>query len=404
MQGHIRKRGKRSWAVVLSLGRDPVTGKKKQKWLGGFRSRREAQAKRAQVLVDWHSGGWVEPTKMTTGEFLLKWLQDYAAGLGAATAVGYTGIVRRSLIPSLGHIPLARLCPQDIQGYYSQMLQRDVRGRLPGRKVRASTVRSHHRLLRTALGHAVRWGLIARNPATLVNPPKVERRHPDIWDPERVRLFLGEAKRRSRYHALYLTAILTGMRQGELLGLRWQDVNLVQKTATIRQTLCRLGGRVVQKTPKTAGSARTVTLPDAVVDALQAIQADQQRARAILGDAYAASLDLVFCQPNGQPLHAKNLTQRDFRRVVRAAGLPPIRFHDLRHAHASYLAMAGVPLKVAQERLGHATPTFTAAVYQHVLGGQQEAAARDVEALLLGRAEPEAHPDGGRGLPDAAGG
>jgi integrase len=333
----------------------------------------------------------MEPTKITTGEFLERWLRDYAAGLGPVTVAGYTQIVRRSLIPALGHIPLARLGPDAIQGYYSEMRGRDVRGRPPGRKVGAGTVRSHHRLLRTALGHAARWRLIAGNPATLTNPPRVERRHPDIWDPERVRLFLGEARRSSRYHALYLTAILTGMRQGELLGLRWQDVNLVQKTATIRQTLCRLGKRLLIKTPKTAGSARTVTLPDAVVEVFQNIQADQQRERR--GDAYAAHLDLVFCQPNGLPLHAKNLTQRDFHRVVKAAGLPRIRFHDLRHAHASYLAMAGVPLKVAQERLGHATPTFTAAVYQHVLGGQQEAAARDVEALLLGRAEPERHPD-----------
>jgi integrase len=169
------------------------------------------------------------------------------------------------------------------------------------------------------------------------------------------------------------------------LGLRWQDTDLLAKTATIRQTFYRLGKHSGFKVPKTQGSQRAVHLPGAVVDALQQLQADQREAQRLLGAGDAADLDLVFCQPNGQPIQSHNLTQRDFRRVIRRAGLPVIRFHDLRHAHASYLALAGVPPKVAQERLGHATPTFTMRVYTHTLAGQQERAAQAVEALLLGR-------------------
>jgi integrase len=206
-----------------------------------------------------------------------------------------------------------------------------------------------------------------------------------VWDAEQVRLFLGEAKHSSRYYGLYLTAMLTGMRQGELLGVRWQDMDFTMKTATIRQTVYRLGKRLLVKPPNTAGSRRAVHLPDAVLDALREVQRDQQDNQRMLGEGYAHDLDLVFCQPNGQPLHGHNISQRDFKRVTKRAGVPQIRFHDLRHAHASYLALAGVPLKVAQERLGHSTPTFTARVYQHVLAGQQEAAARAVEGLLLGR-------------------
>jgi integrase len=388
MQGHIRKRGKNRWAVVLSLGRDPETGKKTQRWYSGFRTEREAVAKRTQLLADFQAGSWTPPTKITTGAFLESWLERYAKGaVGPVTFSNYQHLIRRFIIPDLGPIPLGRLGPQAIQGYYSRQLERGVT---------STTVHAHHRLLRTALGHAVRWNLIARNPAASTNPPRPQRRQVPVWDAEQVRLFLGEAKRGSRYYALYLTAILTGMRLGELLGLRWQDVNLLARTATIRGTFYRLGARQVFKAPKTAGSERTVHLPEAVVDALRQVREGQQQARVLLNGDYADGLDLVFCQANGQPLHGHNLTQRDFRRLQQQAGLPRIRFHDLRHAHASYLALAGVPLKVAQERLGHATPTFTARVYQHVLSGQQEAAAAAVETLLLGSNDPARERTGGR--------
>jgi hypothetical protein len=171
LQGHIRKRGKNSWAVVLSLGKDSQTGKKRQKWYGGFRSRREAQQKRAQLLVDWNAGAWTQPTRMSTGEFLERWLRDYAKGAcGPQTYAGYDAMIHCSITPAIGHIALARLGPQAIQGYYSALGTKEVmrgRGRHRvgiGRIVSASTVHTHHRLLRTALGHAVRWGLIARNP------------------------------------------------------------------------------------------------------------------------------------------------------------------------------------------------------------------------------------------------
>ncbi|MDQ7849316.1 MAG: site-specific integrase [Armatimonadota bacterium] len=257
-----------------------------------------------------------------------------------------------------------------------------------------TSVQTHYRLLHEALGHAVRWGLLTRNPAATADPPKRRRFEPHVWDEEQVRLFLAEAKRASRYYPLYLTAVMTGMRAGELAGLRWQDVDLTYGVASVRQTLYRLNGstaagrapQTVFKTPKTAVSRRAVALPEAVVDALRTLRADQDENRRLLGPDYH-DYGLVFCQPNGKPLHLHNVVRRDFRRTINRAGVPRIRFHDLRHLHASYLARAGVPPKVAQERLGHATPGFTMQVYTHVLAGQQEAAARAVEAHLLGRSD-----------------
>jgi len=385
MRGHIRKRGKSSWAVVIEMGRDPQTGKRRQKWFS-HKTRREAEAHLAQIIAAMQGGGWTPPAKVPFGDFLDQWLRDYAAGaVGPVTLRNYSDIIRVHLKPALGHLPLSVVSPQAIQGYMSRKLQEGLS---------PTTVQHHYRLLHEVLGHAVKWGLLARNPAAMAQPPRRRRYEPKIWDEEQIRLFLAEAKRSSRYYPLYLTAIMTGMRAGELAGLRWQDVDLVTGVASVRQTLYRMEGnaavgrrpQVLFKTPKTAAARRAVALPDAVVEALQALRAEQEEQRRLLGPDYHDH-DLVFCQPNGKPLHMHNVVRRDFSRTIQRAGVPRIRFHDLRHLHASYLARAGVPPKVAQERLGHATPGFTMQVYTHTLAGQQEAAARAVEAHLLGRSK-----------------
>ncbi len=404
MRGHIRKRGRR-WALVIPLGRDPATGKPRQKWYS-HKARREAEAHLAQIIAAMEGGGWTPPTKMVVGDFLEQWLRDYAAGaVGPVTMRNYRDIVRAHLTPGFGHVPLSTLSAQAIQGYMSRKLQDGLS---------PTSVQTHYRLLHEILGHAVKWGLLNRNPAAMAEPPRRRRYEPTVWDEEQVRLFLAEAKRSSRYHALYLTAILTGMRSGELAGLRWQDVDLARGVASIRQTLYRLDGRkkagvapqVLFKVPKTAASRRAIALPAAVVEALRAVRADQEENRRLLGTDYHDH-GLVFCQTDGKPLHMHNVVRRDFRRVIGLQtlrqrlkkqgvaeealpkGLPVIRFHDLRHLHASYLARAGVPAKVAQERLGHATPGFTMQVYTHTLAGQQEAAARAIERLVLGEERQE---------------
>ena len=205
-----------------------------------------------------------------------------------------------------------------------------------------------------------------------------------VWDEEQVRLFLAEARRSSMHYCLYLTAILTGMRQGELLGLRWSDIDFVLGAASIQQTVYRLGAEILFKKPKTARGRRSVALPASLLDALRRHRQRQAEMQGVLGTEYHDH-GLVFCQPNGKPLHAHNLAQRDFRRVIERARVPRIRFHDLRHTHATQLLRAGVHPKVVQERLGHSTPAFTLAVYSHVLPGMQEEAARTLSARLLGR-------------------
>ncbi len=373
MRGHVRKRGKQ-WAAVLYAGRDPQSGKHKYRWFT-HETKRNAEMHLIQLQAQAQAGGPLPPARLRVGEYLEQWLRDYAAGQVAANTLrSYQDTARLHLIPALGHLPLSRLSAPAIQGYLNQNLQKGLS---------ATTVRYHAAILGEALRRAVRWGLLARNPIEFVDLPRRVRREMRVLDEEQVRLFLGEAKKSSPHHPLYLAAITTGMRQGELLGLRWRDLDFVLGAATIQQTLYRLGREQLFRQPKTATSRRTIPLPAVLLNELRRIRRAQAIAQRSLGLAYEDH-DLVFCQPDGKPLHAHNITQRDFRRVLTRAGLPRIRFHDLRHCHATHLLRAGVNAKVVQERLGHHSAAFTLATYGHALPGMQEEAVRLLAARLLG--------------------
>lgn len=291
-------------------------------------------------------------------------------------------------MPLLGYIPLARLSPQAIQAFIRTKIQEGLS---------TATVHQIYRVLHKALQQAVKLGLLARNPCEFVDPPPIRRLEMQVLDEEQVRIFLGEAKRSSRYYSLYLTAVLTGMREGELLGLRWKDVDLTLWVASIQQTFYRLGRQQLFRQPKSQKGRRQVALPPVLVEELRRLKAKAEEECRTRGRcpssgcqdrncAYWHDHGLVFCQPNGRPLHAHNITQRDFRKILERAGLPRIRFHDLRHGNATLLFRLGVHPKVVQERLGHSSPAFTMAVYGHVVPGMQEDAAEKLAEKLLGRA------------------
>lgn len=372
MRGHIRKRGK-SFEAVVYLGKDPQTGKKRYKsctWL----TRREAEAQLHHLIAQAQAGTGVPPSRLRFGDYLEQWLRDYAtSALRPATLRSYTNIVRHHFVPTLGHLPLARLSPQAIQGFLGDRLQKGLS---------PTTVLYHYRVLHESLRHAMKWGLLPRNPADHVDPPRRRRLEMRVWDEEQVRLFLAEAKRSSRHYVLFLAAILTGMRQGELLGLRWQDVDFTFGTFSIQQAFYRLGKWMLFDKPKTAKARRRIYAPEVLLNELGRLRECQREERALLGPEYEDH-DLVFCQPNGKPLHAHNVVERDFKRLIRRTDLPRIRFHDLRHCHATLLLKQGEHPKVVQERLGHSTAAFTLDVYSHVLPGMQEGAARRLASRLL---------------------
>ncbi len=249
--------------------------------------------------------------------------------------------------------------------------------------VSVASVRGHHRVVHAALEQAVRWGLVARNVADAVEQPKMEKkREMRALSTEEVQRFFDVAYRESRHPELYVLAVTTGMRQRELLALRWQDIE--PPVAYVRQALTKAGPNPVFAAPKTQRGVREVWLPASALEALETVRVRQQAEKSVAGDRYEDH-DLVFAQDNGRPLDAHNISKREFKRLLSLAGLPDIRFHDLRHTNATLLLEAGVPVKVVSERLGHSGIGITLDTYSHVLPTMQEQAASRLEEMLSGR-------------------
>lgn len=379
MKGHIRPRGEKTWALVIELERDPSTGKRKQKWITVHGNKKEAERKLAEVLHEMNTGAYAEPSKTTLAAFLEQWLEHVQTTVRPTTMESYRSLIRRHIVPDLGAVPLARLRTLDLQEFYTRKL-RD--GRVDGKPggLSSRTVRYLHGLLREALGYAVKWSLVARNAAEAADPPRQSKREMQVLDSDAIQAFLNVA-RKDRLYPLYLLALTTGMRRGELLGLRWQDVHLDAGWLEVRQTLAVMRGKpVIQKETKTRSSTRAVSLPSVAVDALRAHRLEQDRERAAHAEDYQDN-GLVFCGIQGQPIGPSNLRRR-FRTLLRKAGLPEIRLHDLRHTHATMLFSAGVNLKLVSDRLGHTTTGITADIYAHVLPRMRDEVAATVDRLF----------------------
>jgi len=368
----VKRRWKRSvsWSVVLDAGADPVSGRRRQRWTT-CRTRREADFFLAQALA--HGVGMPSP-RMRFGDLADYWLGTVQSRIRPSTLSVYRYALRQHLVPHLGDVPLLKLTAPIIERWIDTM---HSCGLSP------STVHQAYRVLRSILRQAVLWGMLSRSPLATVRPPRLPRRDPQVWDEEQLRLFLAEAKRSSRYATLYLAAILTGAREGELLALTWDRIDWMFGRGSITHTLARSRGRVELREPKSRRSQRTVPLPPVLIEALQRERDAQARHRVLHGPAYE-NRNLVFCQANGKPLHAHNITQRDFRRIAEQLGLPHIRFHDLRHSCATMLLRQGVHPKVVAELLGHASIGVTLDTYSHVVPALMEEAASLLAARLVG--------------------
>jgi len=379
MRGHLVKRGKNSWSVVLFLGRDPATGNKKYQWHSVKGPKKNAERVLAEMLYQMDNGGFVQPTKCTVREFLRQWLKDYAASnVRPLTAEGYAQKIERHIIPALGKITLTDLQPSHIQAFYRDSLER---GRLDGKGgLSPRTVLHIHRILYSALSYAVRWNLVARNVAQAVDPPRSGRKQMRTLDVEGVNRLL-EASKGTLYQPLIHLAVYTGLRRSELLGLRWRSVDLDMSTLAVVQILHHLkDGRIVFQEPKSLKGKRQVALSPSAVMALREYKHRQELERLLIGISLSPD-DLVFANPDGSPFLPDSVTHA-FIKIVRSTGLEGIRFHDLRHTHASLMLRQGVHPKIVSERLGHATVAITLDTYSHVTPGLQEAAALRFEEGL----------------------
>jgi len=379
MKGCIRKRSKGSWTIWVELGCDPETGKRKQQTLTIHGSKKDAERELRAVLTRIEGGAHVKPAKMTVREYLEHWLQDYATiNTGPRTYEGYAGIVHAHLIPALGSIPLVALQPQHIQNYYSKALQfgrKDGKGGLS-----AETIRHDHRVLFEVLRHAVKQGMLIRNVAEAVNPPHPDHKEMATLGLESVNKLL-DAVRGTPYYDLFYTAMYTGLRRSELLALRWHHIDLELATLSVVETIHQLRNReYVTRQPKSKRGRRLIALSPSLAVLLRDHKAKQELDRMLLGKLLLPN-DLVFSNPDGTPLRPNSITRR-FKEVADSIGLNGVRFHDLRHTHATLMLRQGIHPKIVSERLGHSSIAITLDTYSHVLPGLQEAAARKFDEGL----------------------
>lgn len=370
--GSIRLRRDGRWEARVTLT-DPDGRRIRRSLLA--RSRPEVEAKLRAALDAEARGLPATDARLRLAEHLTDWLENVRPRVRPRTYQSYESVVRVHLIPALGHVPLIRLTPQQVQ----TMLNRQSAGGASPRTVAIS-----RDVLRLALHQAERWGQLGRNVARLVDPPRVVRHEIRPLAPAEVRRFL-DAIAGTPDEALYLTAIGLGLRQGELLGLAWSDVDLEAGTLRVRHALQRIDGVARLVEPKSVTSRRTVALPAVVADALRQHRRRQLERRLAAGDRWRAEdWDLVFCSATGTPLDGPNVNKR-FQRLIADLGLPRQRFHDLRHACASLLLVQGVAPRVVMETLGHSQISLTMNTYSHVMPALGRDAAARMDELLAAR-------------------
>jgi integrase len=332
----------------------------------------EVRDRLTKALSDRIDGIVYDDDNMSVGEYLEVWLKGSVYGsVRRSTYDRDTNLVTNHINPILGGLKLKKLNSAHVQSFYRDRLDAGLS---------ASTVHKMHDILRRSLAQAVKWHLVPRNVDDVVKPPRPVPKEMVAHSANETRRLL-EAAGGDRLEALYILAVHTGMRQGEMLALRWQDVDVENTVVSVRRTLTRSGGRVVFGEPKTKKSRRSIRLTPQAVEALRSHLDRQLRDIEILGDRYQDQ-GLVFTTDTGAPINPSNLRQRSFAALLKRAGLPHMRFHDLRHTCAPLLLSRGVHPKFVQELLGHATIAITLDTYSHMMPSMGDATPRAMEDAL----------------------
>jgi len=365
MRGSIRQKNKGSWQIQIYTGEGP-DGKPRRHFETIRGRKSDAQRRLTELLSSLDKGVYTPPGRLTVAEHLQNWFTGYVkTNCQLCTQDGYQNIIDHHLIPALGNFQLKQLHPQVIQSYYGKAIE----------KLSARTVHKHHRLLSQALKYAVRQGYLGRNPCELVDPPSWKGKVMRTLTPAEVEAFFDEAKD-SYFYPAYYSAVSTGLRQGELLGLRWRDIDLDMLSISVSQVLYKRRGVCQFKEPKTAHSRRRVAMTPKLALFLRGYKAEREGLYCELGEELTLDC-LVFAYPDGRPLDPSVLSH-EFARLARQAGLENVRFHDLRHTFASLMLLRGAKPKVISEALGHASVAFTMDTYSHIIEGMQS----DAMALL----------------------
>ncbi len=362
MRGNIRQRAKNSWTITIELPKDEITNKRKQKYYTVKGNKKEAEKFLTEKLRELDTGLLIDTKKMKLGEYFDYWLKEYCYNnLTINTIEGYEQYIEKHIKPVLGNIELEKLKPLQLQNFYSEKLER---GKLNGKGgLSKQTVRTLHRIIHGALTQAVKWQLLARNVADCVEPPKPQKYEAKFLNDEQTNLLIEKAKKSDIYIPVII-AIFTGMRRGEVLGLNWQNVDFEKGYIRVVQELsCTKQGLMILP-PKTKKSIRNIAIPDMLVRILKKHKAKQNENRLLLGREYQ-NIDMVCTYPSGKLFYPKRFSAK-FHELLRKNNLPVVRFHDLRHSHASLLVKLGIQPKLISERLGHSNIGITMDLYSHL--------------------------------------
>jgi integrase len=378
--GHIRQRSSGSFEIRYSLGPDSATGKRRIATTTVKGNRRAAEKELRRLLRTLDTGEHVDPTRMTVRQWLAAWLAAVREEVSPKSHERYSEIADNFLVPELGAIALTKLAPAHIQVAYSKWAIEGRRDGKPG-GLSPRTRRHIHRILYSALARAVEQQVLARNPADGFKKrlPKVERKEMVTLTVEQSARLL-DAIAHSRVYWPTLIALATGMRRGEILALRWRNVDFDRGSIRVMESLEQTKTGLRFKAPKTE-KARAITLPAFAIGELRRLK--QQQAEELLKLGVQQTADTLVCgRADGQPHAPLSLTYEFARLMGRMKDLPRVRFHDLRHSHATQLLASGVHPKIAQERLGHSTISTTLDLYSHVSDTMQTEAAARLDAVF----------------------
>ncbi|MBI4299110.1 MAG: site-specific integrase [Chloroflexi bacterium] len=377
MKGSVSPRGKNVWRIRYDLPTtDPSVRKQATETVHG--PKHIAEKVLRERLASLEAGTHVEKSKETLAQFMQSWLDNYAVThCQPRTVMGYRTHIKLYIVPLLGHVPIQSLTPRHIQDFHAQMLSSGLSKR---------TVLHAHRVLSEALKHAMSWGILARNPVQAVSPPKPEEQELEIWSLPIIQRFLDVIEGHP-FQDLFTITLLTGMRRSEITGLRWGGVDFEGNGLRVTGTLQRVTGMgLVEGPPKTKSSRRSIALGQKAMTILNRIRSKQLEMQLEYSDLYRNNAGYVFTDALGAPIDSDRVS-KEFAKVIKKAMLPHIRFHDLRHCHASLLLADGTNIKAISERLGHSKVSTTLNIYSHLLPNIQAAAAEGLERQLARRGE-----------------
>ncbi len=382
MRGYIRKRDDRKWQLTYDVPRGP-DGKRQQRYETVNGIKKQAEARLTEILRSVNRGRYFEPTTLTVAQYLDQWLRDYAeVSVRPRTLQGYRSIIETHLKPSFGHMRLTEMSAQDVQTFYASQVRSGLS---------PQTVTHQHRVLRQAINQAARWDMLQRNIMDRVTPPT--RRKPELrsLEVDEARSLLKAAEG-TDYHLPIHLAIYTGLRRSEILGLRWSDVDLDGRTLTVTRTMVDLVGKAAHvDEPKSRRSRRAVSIDETTSMMLRA-QRERREAQLEARGLHLSTDDQLCIRPNGSLMRPSTLSH-SYSRIAIRCGIKGVRFHDLRHTHATMLLESGVPVHVVQARLGHESIQTTVDTYGHVLpASDAEAGAALARKLDVGRMWAERGP------------